>query len=293
MKPDKPDRSKPSTQAKDSADDPDLPDDIASLPKDARDAMIKADKQIDDMYAKMPAASFAMLPPVLKAALAKYGKWSRVPLSVRQKIAKAMADGSSGSTADIAATIHEDRPKVPGLGPDGWVVYRRFRPPAGFDPKHVDAAKYLPFALAEAKKLVPDAVLFRIDASGVFPDGHADLTAVDNGMLDYRFISPSRARRDPSKPIGAKQEWKCMFRVMIDKDGPWSAPLDGWECKEKLIGPPKCSFVQVWKKALAKKAPANALGSLGYRPDSSGNARWYFSIRDDSLDFSELFSDDC
>jgi len=84
-----------------------------------------------------------------------------------------------------------------------------------------------------------------------------------------------------------------MFRVMIDKDGPWSAPIDGWECKEKLIGPPKCSLVQVWKKALAKKAPANALGSLGYRTDGSGAATWYFSIRDDDLSFSEMFPDKC
>ena len=290
----RPDRQvKPDKQTKDPASDPDVPDDIASLPKEARDAMVKADKQIDDMYARMPASSFDLLPAVLKAALKKYGKWSRVPLSVRQQIAKAMADGTATTSKDIDAALHEDKPKVPGLGPDGWLVYRRFRPPAGFDPKHVDAAKYLPFALAEAKKLVPDAVLFRIDASGVFPDGRADLTAVDNGSLDFRFISPSRAKRDPSKPIGAKQEWKCMFRVMIDKDGPWTAPIDGWDCKDKLVGPPKCSLVQVWKKALAKKAPANALGSLGYWANSSGVAQWFFSIRDDDVKFSEVFKDDC
>jgi hypothetical protein len=180
-----------------------------------------------------------------------------------------------------------------GLGPDGWVVSRNFSPPGSFDPKKVDTSKYLAWALAEAKKLAPDAVLFRIDASGVFPDGHADFTIVDNGDLDYRFISPSRAKRDPSKPIGAKQEQKCMFRVQLSKEGAWSAPMNGWECKEKLVGPPKCTFAQVWKKALARNAPSNAVAELGYRADFNGVAKWYVGIDDPDSKFSEIFDDDC
>ncbi len=86
---------------------------------------------------------------------------------------------------------------MPGLGSDGWVVSRRFKPPGAYDVKKLSIEKYLPFALSEAKKLVPDAVLFRIDAEGVYPDGHADITLADNGSLDFRFISPSRAKGDP------------------------------------------------------------------------------------------------
>jgi hypothetical protein len=262
--------------------------------EDANDDMVDA---IDDMLQDLGPDARAMLPPAIQAALAKYGSWGKIPLAERKKLAAKMV-GASGAlaanaVADASRAFDTTPPaNTPGLGPDGWVVSRRFRPPAGFDPKKVDAQKYLPFALAEAKKLIPDAVLFRIDAEGVFPDGHADFTAVDNGSLDYRFISPSRAKRDPSKPIGAKQEKKCMFRIMIDKEGAWSAPLDGWDCKEALIGVPKCSLVQVWKKALAKKAPPNALAELGYRA-WDGRARWYFTIDDDDLKISEVFDDDC
>ncbi|NVB81126.1 MAG: serine/threonine protein kinase [Kofleriaceae bacterium] len=295
-KTDKPTKTDKTTKIdKTSSVDDDVPDDIASLPPEAQDALAKADKQMDEMYARMPPTTFNMLPDVLKAALKKYGKWSKVPMSVRQKIAKQMSSGTTSATSqEIADALHEDKPKTPGLGPDGWLVYRHFKAPGGFDPKHVDVAKYLPIALAEAKRLVPDAVLFRIDAHGIYPDGHGDFTAVDNGGIDYRFISPSRAKRDPKLPIGAKQEWKCQFRIMIDKGGPWSAPIDGWDCKDKLVGVPKCSFAQVWKKALAKKAPANAIANFGYWANSSsGAAQWYFTIPDDDVKFTEVFKDDC
>jgi hypothetical protein len=239
-----------------------------------------------------------MLPPVVQAALQKYGKWSKIPKAERDALMAAMTGQSAAIAAraatDAAAVLDATPPSAgTGLGPDGWLVYRRFAAPAGFDASKLDAAKYLPFALAEAKKLVPDAVLFRIDAAGVFPDGRADLIAVDNGALDYRFISPSRTKRDPKRPIGAKQEKKCMFRIMIDKDGPWSAPIDGWDCKDKLIGPPRCSFVQVWQKALAKGAPKNAIAELGYRSDFNGVATWYFDVEDDDQPFDATFRDDC
>jgi outer membrane biosynthesis protein TonB len=181
------------------------------------------------------------------------------------------------------------------LGPDGWVRYTRLPGPAGFDPTKVATAKYLPFALAEARKIAPDAVLFRIDATGVFPDATANFTLVNHGVLDYRFISPSRSTRDPSLPRGAKQpEARCMFRIMIDKDGPLALPMSGWDChKEKQLGPPRCSFAQVWNKARAKGAPDNALAQLGYRAASGGKPTWYFRIDDDEGKFSVIFPDDC
>jgi hypothetical protein len=261
---------------------------------------------IDQLLAKMTPQQLKMLPPSVQALLKKYGSWSKVPKAERDKVGVDMAGMLTqltiGSMDDINAALAgtgdddmlDDPTHGTGLGKDGWVASRDFAPPQGFDPKHVDTAKYLPWALGVAKKMVPDAVLFRIDASGVFPDGHADLTVVDNGDLDYRFISPSRLKRDPSKPIGAKQDRRCMFRVELTKDGATSAPINGFDCNEKLIGPPKCTFAQVWKKALAKKAPSNAVGTLGYRTTpTTGDAVWYFDIDDPDVKFSEMFPDDC
>jgi hypothetical protein len=124
----------------------------------------------------------------------------------------------------------------------------------------------------------------------VYPDGHADITFEEHGSLDFRFISPKHSMRDPKLPIGAKQELKCMFRIMLDKEGAWSAPLSGFECNEALIGPPKCTTKQVWQKALAKGAPENAIAELGYR-SWQNKRKWYFSI--EGTKFSEVFEDDC
>jgi hypothetical protein len=254
-----------------------------------------------------------MLPPELGAALKKYGKWSKIPKPERQKLlgkvagstaaittnaakqaSRAFADDTtSKKSAQTPSAAPSATPRAPanlpaGVDSKGWVVSRRFVP-NGYNPKNLSVEKSLPFVIAEAKKLVPDAVLFRIDADGVYPDGHADITLA-GGSLDFRFISPKRAKRDPNLPLGAKQEFKCMFRIMLDDDGVWSAPLDGSECKEPLLGPPKCTTTQVWKKAIAQGAPTNAIGELGYR-GWNGVPKWYFNI--DGTKISEVFADDC
>ncbi|HUS31379.1 MAG TPA: serine/threonine-protein kinase [Kofleriaceae bacterium] len=263
-----------------------------------------AEALINDMLGKMPPEQRKMLPKPVQDLLKKYGSWAKVPKAERDKLgvdlAGMMAQMQIGAMDDIndALTVDisnnaDDPTHGTGLGPDGWVMNRTFAAYAGYDPKKVDPAKTQAFIVAEAKRMVPDAVLFRIDADGVFPDGHADFSLIENGSIDYRFISPSRMKRDPKKPLGAKVERRCMFRIELTKDGAWSAPMDGWDCNERLVGLPKCSFAQVWKKALAKKAPSNAIGSLGYRADFNGVAKWYFDIEDPDAKFSEMFNDDC
>jgi len=266
------------------------------------------DQAFGEAFNNLDPAARAMFPPELDAALKKYGKWSKIPKAERTKllakiagmtstltksgrdINRALAGDAPGSTAPTPPTTPKTTaPPAAGLDAKGWVVSRRFNP-SGYNKKNLSVEKYLPMAIAEAKKLVPDAVLFRIDADGVFPDGHADITLAEHGSLDFRFISPKRAKGDPKLPLGAKQDFKCMFRIMFDDDGGWSAPIDGWECKEPLIGSPKCTTAQVWKKAIAKGAPANAIAELGYRGWDS-KPKWYFDI--EGTKFSEVFEDDC
>ncbi len=279
----------------DAADDADDALDPDELDPTATAAM---DESFGQMFETLDPAARAMLPPELGAALKKYKKWSKIPKAERKKIL-AKLTGNTAALAmnagnDINRALAGDPPATAkATTPDGisngWVVSRRFVP-SGYNAKNLSVEKYLPFALAEAKKLVPDAVLFRIDADGVYPDGHADITLAGNGSIDFRFISPKRAKGDPKLPLGAKQEFKCMFRVMLDGEGAWIAPLSGFDCKEPLLGPPKCTTVQVWKKAIAKGAPTNAIGELGYR-GWDNKAKWYFSI--DGTKISEVFDDDC
>ena len=68
--------------------------------------------------------------------------------------------------------------------------------------------------------------------------------------------------------------------------------MTSFECKEVPIGPPKCTFVQVWQKALAAGAPKDAIAELGYRvPSKSKTPKWYFGIPGTSVSY--VFDDDC
>ena len=180
------------------------------------------------------------------------------------------------ATPDIAPAGDNDADKDNDKDNDDDIVSHKIPPPAGYNAKRVDAQKTIAYALAEAKKVIPDAVLFRIDANGVFADGHADVTG-ENRSLDYRFISPTR----PAK--------KCMFRVELTSEGAWVGSLSGFDCKEKPIGPPRCSYQQVWKKAISIGAKADDIGELGYRTTPMGKRVWYVDIGA----FSEMILDDC
>jgi hypothetical protein len=188
----------------------------------------------------------------------------------------------------------------PGVGkPAGAWVTARDLSFAGFDPKRLDVSAFIRWAITEAKKADPDAVLFRIDVSGVGPDGTANLElptlASGHGSLDLRFFSPARAKRDPNLPLGVPEQNKtCEFRIEAEPDGVAIRPLTGFDCKgNDPVPPPRCSAAALWKRALAAKAPRNAVASLGYRA-WSGAARWYFDIGfAGDKSFSRTFGDDC
>ena len=284
------------TQIKTASPEPPVP--VVDLPDDGVDI----DGQIDQVLGEMPQEALAEMPG-MKAALKKYGSFAKIPKAERKKllggvlgaagvagneISNALAGGEAHAAAHSGGAVGQAT--AGPLAGGAWVVNTNLDPPTGFDATKLAADAYLAFALKEAQKRVPDAVLFRIDATGVHADGHADITAIANGSLDYRFVSPSRIKGDPKVPV-SKREIKCMFRIIIENDGPMAMPMNGFECKsEKLIGPPKCSLVAVWKKALARKAPAHAIASLGYR-EADGVGTWYFDIPETG--FSQIFRDDC
>ena len=170
---------------------------------------------------------------------------------------------------------------------------------SGFNPRRLDVSAFIRWAIAEAKKADPDAVLFRIDVNGVGPDGFANLElptlAAGHGSLDLRFFSPARAKPDPRLPVGVPEPGKtCEFRIEAEPDGVELRPLSGFDCKRNIPTPaPRCTAAALWKRALAAKAPGNAVASLGYRA-WSGRFRWSFDIGfgHDKV-FSRAFDDDC
>jgi hypothetical protein len=181
--------------------------------------------------------------------------------------------------------------KTPPFGPTAWKHPGAFSP-RNFDPRRFDPTTFLPVALARARSHYSDAALARIDAEGVFPDGHIDLTLSDDMYTQYLFFSPSRAKRPDDLPIGMKHEPDCRYVVRIGQDmGIVGYAVDHWACEEPTLPLPRCSAAAIWKKAIAKGAPGkNAVAQIGYWADDKGKGRWLLDIDDV---FSEWIPDDC
>ncbi len=163
-----------------------------------------------------------------------------------------------------------------------WIE-NRVLPHASWNPKKVDVGAFIRFALAEAQKAVPDAVLTRVDVTGVSPDGFADLTlptlASTHGDIDIRFISPSASKLDPNVPVGVPQDRLCEFRIIGEPDGVEISSMFKTNCKTKTVAVPACGYAALWKKAAGMGAPGNAVAQIGYYAASMHDTpKWFFTI---------------
>jgi hypothetical protein len=178
------------------------------------------------------------------------------------------------------------------VAPGQWFTYRALSFP-GWDPRNIDVDAYIAWAIQNAKQTIPDAALIRIDATNVYPDGHADLTLSSSGFLMVQFISPSRSKRDPSLPVGAQPEGRCMFQVMATvQTGPFISP-HSMSCDDLRPQPiPRCTLRGVWQQMIDHKAPSgNVVAQIDYfAPDKGKPARWFTSV---TGRFSERFPDAC
>ncbi|MBL9017252.1 MAG: protein kinase [Myxococcales bacterium] len=196
----------------------------------------------------------------------------------------------------IAAAVEEDDDTEPQPA-GGWFKRHAVSSPSK-DYKKFDVDKHIAWAIAEAKRTVPDAQLFRIDMENVYPSGFADLTlpgfAYKYGGIDLRFISPSHNKRDPKIPRGVSVEIKCSFRIDGGPEGFEIRDLGG-DCDEVIMPPPKCTLSQVWKKALAKHPDmADAVASIDYRAQGKRPTWWFTIYGDDHRSLvSETYPDDC
>ncbi len=179
----------------------------------------------------------------------------------------------------------------------GWFTRHTVKPP-GWDPKKIDVDKFIDWAIAEAKRNVPDAQLTRFNVDGLYSSGIADIVQVD-GYIDLRFVSPSRSVRPKNVPRGVKVSGRdCEFRIMGSPDGVEIYDMsDFGECKSVAVPRPRCSIKQVWAKVRAKhKDIDDAVADITYMTNiASHKIVWAFDIddHDDDRDISEMFKDDC
>ncbi|HEY0194066.1 MAG TPA: protein kinase [Kofleriaceae bacterium] len=184
--------------------------------------------------------------------------------------------------------------QVATIPADQWLPSFRALSIPNWDPKNVDVDGFMTWAIAVARQAIPDAQLARLDVSGVYPDGHADITLNNGGFIVLRFWSPSRSKRDPSVPVGAQPNWHCMFQVMATvQTGPIMTPSDGMSCEDERIRPaPRCSIRKVWQSMVAKGAPGqNAVAMINYlSPEKDKAPMWYTNINGA---FAKQLADDC
>ncbi len=227
-----------------------------------------------------------------EADLQELQEINKLPVAERVARLKKLTERTAARTAvkiatkaivPVEADDDDDGPDAPGTPKPKLVVEERtLMPPGGWNPKRVDVAAFIAFALAEARKAVPDAELNRIGVNGVTPDGFADLTLSTGsftGDIELRFTSPSHAKRDPGVPIGVPAKRSCEFRIEGDPGGVQIRATFASDCKETAIAPPKCSAVALWKLAIANGAPAtNAVANISYYGFQKGTPRFYFDI---------------
>jgi serine/threonine protein kinase len=231
--------------------------------------------------------------PVSRAAAPTPTPTPAPPKPVAKAVAE--ADDPDDDMASIKSAV-AGTPAPSGPDANGWFKRHDVSSPSK-DYKKFDVDKHIAWAIAEAKRTVPDAELFRIDIENVFPDGHADLTlpgfAYKYGGVDLRFLSPSHTRRDPSVPKGVSVERMCSLRIDGGPDGFEIRDLGG-DCDEITIPPPKCKLAQVWAKALAKHPDkGDYVASIDYRGQGK-RPMWWFTIYEDHTSIvSDTYPDDC
>jgi serine/threonine protein kinase len=196
-------------------------------------------------------------------------------------------------TEEAAATLEEELAKLEESGikiGGGSMSSPGTSKPADFDPAKFDVSKYSSTALETVRAEWDDAVLVRIDANGVRPDGMADLTLSDTFSVIYRFVSKSRKARPKDLPKGVPYEPECMYYVWVDKNGIRPYPLPGFPCDDAEIAMPKCTLEQVWKQAAKRGAPTdNSVAEISYRA-WQGKVSWYFTVGDS---YSGRVADTC
>jgi serine/threonine protein kinase len=245
----------------------------------------------DDIDNGLDATSSAMieqalaqtnLPPAAKAAIAKYGGWTKIPPKERAKLTQELVKAMTATALDPLGDAPPPPPKKSNVAdwdpPD-------LSPPSGWNPKHAQPDKLVGWALAAAKKYRSEAQLTRIDVDNVFSDGHADLTlpsfASSTGDLDIRFVAAAP---------------HCYFRVDLDPRDVALREIKGFPCKQPAVAAPRCTLAKVWAKALAKQPSlAGKAASMSYYENPvTHHVNWSFTVYEDHTSlYSEMFADDC
>ena len=148
-------------------------------------------------------------------------------------------------------------------------------PPLDYTPSHFDPIAYLPRALARAQALLPDAQFTEFEFyENVWSDGHVDLTLPTSNTSYYEFRSAKASERAPNHPKNLPQERPCYVMVDVTATGTSARVRRDDACDHELkTAPPRCTFADVWKKAIADHEPAaDMVATVAFLHD----ATWFY-----------------
>ncbi len=158
------------------------------------------------------------------------------------------------------------------------------------DPESIDLEAFGPDALKRAQAVFPDAQLVISSANGVSPDGTANLLLDPKFYVQYNFVSPSQIE-NPDLPIGVTTGRTCMYIVLAQMHELSAYGFGAPVCNTNVLGPPQCTYKEVWQRAIAQGAPANgAVATIARVRGVTGNV-WDFSIG--GIANSVSIADDC
>ena len=147
--------------------------------------------------------------------------------------------------------------------------------PPDYTPSHFDPLAYLPNALARAQKLLPDAQLTEFEFyENVWSDGHVDLTLPTESHSYYEFRSPAASARAPNHPKNLAQQRACYVMVDVLPTGAEARLRTDDACDHELkTAPPRCTFAEVWTKAIADHQPSeDIVATIAFLHDGT----WFF-----------------
>ena len=205
---------------------------------------------------------------------------TRTPIDEKTASSKPTRAGRTPNTSSDAQTA-QNKPTTLTAPKDRSTNTRAASstPPAPQPQRGFNITKFLPKALRMARKHYPDAVLHRIDAKRVHPNGKADLS-LPGGSVLYRFSSPSRAQRPAGLAKGVPHKPRCMYYVNVSKSGVSEYPADGFKCNLPVGRMPRCSVRQIWRRAIGRGAPSsNAVADVSIRVNIvTKRLQWHFAI---------------
>jgi hypothetical protein len=180
-----------------------------------------------------------------------------------------------------------------------------------------DWSEKLTAAMAEARSRASDAQLKTAYAKYVDSDGHiviADWTSRRRSSgVRFEFRSAAGAKAAPAGMLGAPSKGRAadckLISVEYTPDAGWltgdaayvqESDGTGDSCTSSNDLPPRCTFAQVWKRAIELGAPHPALARISVGNDVGGKMAtlraWRFEIVDNSSGtkvFVKDLPDDC